>query len=202
VLRAASPGGHFARPRGKFAIIIVGFLLHVVMPQSFWQATYRPSRAQNPCYQQLPYLLLIVPLSSMKFASLIAFFATSSVVVAKSASSGVNRVHQPRRRPTNPSSSCSVTLTSKDISLCPSSTVSPLDVAADLSVDSPADAIVTRGGDAEAGEGLAVRLRVGSYFALWYILNIVYNSECSWMRLFLCRIVMSSYQTVCSVCAV
>eukprot|EP00970_Alexandrium_tamarense_P013526 scaffold3470_cov178-Alexandrium_tamarense.AAC.2 len=111
----------------------------------------------------------------MKFASLIAFFATSSVVVAKSASSGVNRVHQPRRRPTNPSSSCSVTLTSKDISLCPSSTVSPLDVAADLSVDSPADAIVTRGGDAEAGEELAVRLRVGSYFALWYILNIVYN---------------------------
>lgn len=115
----------------------------------------------------------------MKFASLIAFFATSSVVVAKSASSGVNRVHQPRRRSTNPSSSCSVTLTSKDISLCPSSTVSPLDVAADLSVDSPTDAIVTRGGDAEAGEGLAVRLRVGSYFALWYILNIVYNSECS-----------------------
>ncbi|KAL7526078.1 hypothetical protein ACHAXR_001303, partial [Thalassiosira sp. AJA248-18] len=31
----------------------------------------------------------------------------------------------------------------------------------------------TRGGDGEVG--LAVRLKIGSYFAVWYILNIVYN---------------------------
>lgn len=35
--------------------------------------------------------------------------------------------------------------------------------------------IIPRGGDGEVG--LAERLKIGSYFALWYILNIVYNSE-------------------------
>lgn len=34
------------------------------------------------------------------------------------------------------------------------------------------------GGGGGTGEvGLAARLKVGSYFALWYVLNIIYNSE-------------------------
>lgn len=36
---------------------------------------------------------------------------------------------------------------------------------------------IPRGGDGEDG-GMAQRLKIGSYFALWYILNIVYNSKC------------------------
>mmetsp|Transcript_6331 Transcript_6331/g.15755 ORF Transcript_6331/g.15755 Transcript_6331/m.15755 type:complete len:417 (+) Transcript_6331:149-1399(+) len=43
----------------------------------------------------------------------------------------------------------------------------------DLTADAVAEKTIPRGGDDEAG--LAVRLKVCSYFALWYILNIVYN---------------------------
>jgi len=37
----------------------------------------------------------------------------------------------------------------------------------------------TRGGDDGEEVSLVVRLKILSYFALWYILNIVYNSEYS-----------------------
>ncbi len=37
------------------------------------------------------------------------------------------------------------------------------------------DETFPRGGDGEPG--LAARLKVGSYFAIWYILNIIYNSK-------------------------
>lgn len=37
--------------------------------------------------------------------------------------------------------------------------------------------MTVRGGTSEKG-GLMVRLKIGFYFALWYLLNIVYNSKC------------------------
>ncbi len=46
----------------------------------------------------------------------------------------------------------------------------------DIITDNVAKNTILRGGG--GGErGLKARLRVGSYFALWYILNIIYNSE-------------------------
>ena len=36
-------------------------------------------------------------------------------------------------------------------------------------------AVISRGGDSDVS--LAHNLKIGSYFALWYILNVVYNSE-------------------------
>jgi len=36
-------------------------------------------------------------------------------------------------------------------------------------------AVISRGGDSNVS--LAHNLKIGSYFALWYILNVVYNSE-------------------------
>lgn len=47
--------------------------------------------------------------------------------------------------------------------------------AHDTTTDIIEKTIIPRGGDGEVG--LAERLKIGSYFALWYILNIVYNSE-------------------------
>ena len=41
---------------------------------------------------------------------------------------------------------------------------------------SAASPLTLRGGEGEEG-GLLVRLKIGFYFALWYILNIVYNSK-------------------------
>ena len=61
----------------------------------------------------------------------------------------------------------------------PSSDQRSIPAVADL-VPNTCDVVektIPRGGDGEVG--LAVRLKVGSYFALWYILNIVYNSELS-----------------------
>eukprot|EP00569_Conticribra_weissflogii_P007463 CAMPEP_0171342520 /NCGR_PEP_ID=MMETSP0878-20121228/14564_1 /TAXON_ID=67004 /ORGANISM="Thalassiosira weissflogii, Strain CCMP1336" /LENGTH=414 /DNA_ID=CAMNT_0011845215 /DNA_START=42 /DNA_END=1286 /DNA_ORIENTATION=+ len=65
------------------------------------------------------------------------------------------------------------------------SPLSPLDVTVDhdalvssTTINSKAvvsDALLRRGGSDEEGNSLAVRLKVGGYFALWYILNIVYN---------------------------
>lgn len=43
----------------------------------------------------------------------------------------------------------------------------------ELTTDTVVEKTIPRGGDGEVG--LAGRLKVGSYFALWYILNIVYN---------------------------
>ena len=39
------------------------------------------------------------------------------------------------------------------------------------------DITIPRGGDGDEANGMAHSLKVGSYFAIWYILNIVYNSE-------------------------
>ncbi len=68
------------------------------------------------------------------------------------------------------------------------SPLSPLDITVDhdalmssTSTNSKAvvsDALLRRGGSDGEGNSLAVRLKIGGYFALWYILNIVYNSEC------------------------
>ncbi len=34
-----------------------------------------------------------------------------------------------------------------------------------------------RGGDDDTSLGLMARLKIGGYFGLWYVLNVVYNSE-------------------------
>lgn len=55
---------------------------------------------------------------------------------------------------------------------------SALDVTSVAGVDSINNALVTtRGGDEDSSSGLLVRLKIGGYFGLWYILNVYYNSE-------------------------
>lgn len=51
------------------------------------------------------------------------------------------------------------------------------DFSASLSTIVSPEMGALRGGGTDDKVGLAVRLKVGAYFALWYILNIVYNSE-------------------------
>lgn len=102
----------------------------------------------------------------MRYSSLLAIFlAGASVASAKSSSSLEVKP-------------AIVTKTSQ-------STVPSLPAVADLgTIESEyADALLassvvekTRGGDGEVS--LAERLKIGGYFSLWYILNIVYNSEC------------------------
>ena len=86
--------------------------------------------------------------------------------------------------------SCSVSLKSSlsTTPFCSSKSASPLSVPATLSAshdealvsvkDAIDNVLERRGGADEEGTSAAVRLKVGGYFALWYILNIVYNSEC------------------------
>lgn len=58
------------------------------------------------------------------------------------------------------------------------SSKSALDVASPtLSVDVTNRDIAVRGGDDDSSLSLLARLKIGGYFALWYILNVVYNSE-------------------------
>jgi hypothetical protein len=47
----------------------------------------------------------------------------------------------------------------------------------DATTDIVVKNIIPRGGGGGGEGGLNARLKVGSYFALWYILNIIYNSE-------------------------
>ena len=56
------------------------------------------------------------------------------------------------------------------------STALELGPARDDTTDIAVKNSIPRGGGAGEG-GLKARLKVGSYFALWYILNIIYNSE-------------------------
>lgn len=60
-----------------------------------------------------------------------------------------------------------------------SSFKSALDVTSTLS-DVHSNNIAIRGGgdDVSSSLSLMARLKIGGYFALWYILNVVYNSEC------------------------
>ena len=46
----------------------------------------------------------------------------------------------------------------------------------------------TRGGEGDVS--LSERLRIGSYFALWYILNIVYNSEYTFCCILICLLLL------------
>jgi hypothetical protein len=64
------------------------------------------------------------------------------------------------------------TLVSKSAALSVSATeLAPSSGAVGMVVEEK----IPRGGDGEVG--LAARLKVGSYFAVWYILNIIYNSK-------------------------
>lgn len=60
----------------------------------------------------------------------------------------------------------------------PPSAVSSVPATAELDTNRLSRSVVdkTRGGDGDVSPSL-VRLKIASYFALWYILNVVYNSE-------------------------
>jgi hypothetical protein len=98
--------------------------------------------------------------------SLLFMLLTASGGSANSSSS----IHRPR---TKSQAGCSTAFKSKDVAFC-SSAKQRLEDSATLQVAS--SQVAVRGGGDDEG-GLLVRLKIGFYFALWYILNIVYNSE-------------------------
>jgi hypothetical protein len=99
--------------------------------------------------------------TKLKHTAVIALL--TSVAAKKSTS-----IHLPR------SKLCS-TAFKKDVAFCPTNHSTNGDIS--NVVSNVISDIVPRGGD-DGEIWLAVRLKVGGYFALWYILNIVYNSEC------------------------
>lgn len=69
-----------------------------------------------------------------------------------------------------------VTTTNYPSALATSSSATTDIVSKDTLVSDMIDkAVISRGGDSDVS--LAHNLKIGSYFALWYILNVVYNSE-------------------------
>lgn len=106
--------------------------------------------------------------SKLKYTALLVLIASPSFVDASSSSS----ITRPK---TKSQPSCSTAFKSKDVTFCASKENILAEPAALTSTPSH---VTVRGGDAEEG-GLLVRLKIGFYFALWYVLNIVYNSKCT-----------------------
>lgn len=103
-------------------------------------------------------------------ALLVIIIIVFSDVCASSSSSSGSSFHRPH---TTAQTSCTTAFKShKDVSLCKSRESTVLNNSSTLPVVPSQVAI--RGGDSEEA-GILVRLKIGFYFALWYILNIVYN---------------------------
>jgi solute carrier family 35 protein E1 len=101
--------------------------------------------------------------SKLKYTALLVLISSPSFVDASSSS-----ITRPK---TKSQPSCSTAFKSKDVTFCASKENILAEPAALTSTPSH---VTVRGGDAEEG-GLLVRLKIGFYFALWYVLNIVYN---------------------------
>jgi solute carrier family 35 protein E1 len=99
----------------------------------------------------------------LRYATYIAVLATSTI--SANAKSGNTSIHRPQSK-----AHCSSAFKSKDVTFCPSKVIVSND-SAQVSKIAPS----FRGGDDGGAVGMAVRLKIGGYFALWYILNIVYN---------------------------
>lgn len=116
--------------------------------------------------------------SKLKYTAFLVLIASSSLVDA-GRSSSISRPH------TTAQAACSAAFNSKDVAFCASqgSALSEPALLAPASSEralSSSD-ISVRGGDVEKG-GVLVRLKIGFYFALWYVLNIVYNSKYSLLQ--------------------
>ena len=108
---------------------------------------------------------MINPAYKMKHGGILALllFGTSTTINAKKVMTPL--ASKPALLATNypsalsTSSSATIDIVSKDT----------------LVADVIEKAVISRGGDSDVS--LAHNLKIGSYFALWYILNVVYNSE-------------------------
>lgn len=107
-----------------------------------------------------------MPGTKIKYTALIVLITSSTFGDASSSS-----ITRPRNKSQK---SCSTAFKSNDVLFC----ASRRNAFNEPSALSPVSSQVTvRGGVGEEG-GLMVRLKIGFYFALWYVLNIVYNSKC------------------------
>ncbi|KAL3777372.1 hypothetical protein ACHAWO_009679 [Cyclotella atomus] len=104
-----------------------------------------------------------MPGTKIKYTALIVLITSSTFGDASSSSI--------TRPPNKSQKSCSTAFKSNDVLFC----ASRRNAFNEPSALSPVSSQVTvRGGVGEEG-GLMVRLKIGFYFALWYVLNIVYN---------------------------
>lgn len=100
----------------------------------------------------------------------ISLFVLLASISRGEASSSSRSIQRPRPKS---QSSCSTAFKSKDVTVC--SGKEPI-ISDSVTFSSPSHVNTIRGGNSEE-RALLVRLKIGFYFALWYILNIVYNSE-------------------------
>ncbi|KAL7516472.1 hypothetical protein ACHAWX_001481 [Stephanocyclus meneghinianus] len=110
----------------------------------------------------------------LKYAALLALIASlAHQIDAKTPSNGAGgrSIRRPRSKSQR---NFSTALKSKDGSFFPPRE-NMSDFSDSLSTIVSPEMGALRGGGTDNKVGLAVRLKVGAYFALWYILNIVYN---------------------------
>lgn len=110
------------------------------------------------------------------FLAILLLIGKSSIVTANT-----NPITKMTLSSRGPSSLAMAKSKASALSAIVATTSTPEIVALTTTRDGNIDSVVKntfpRGGGAGEDGGLKDRLKVGSYFALWYILNIIYNSE-------------------------